>query len=196
MAANMANILHAVHNTHASDNTKYHCLYMYFFMGLRKVKLANLFSKAEATIATWIYRFENGEGKSQFIIGVQRKQRDTVYHKYGLDKRKWLVELYKKSPTLYLDEAKGKFDRQFRTHISVTCVWVILKEAGLSWKVLERRAIQICERDIIRFCDELSSFGWVVQNLVFLDEVSANCVHNKYRFLLTIEICYVREGMV
>jgi hypothetical protein len=24
------NILHAVHKTHASDNTKYHCIYMYF----------------------------------------------------------------------------------------------------------------------------------------------------------------------
>lgn len=49
---------------------------------------------------------------------------------------------------------------------------IILHDAGLTWKVLERRALQINQDDILRFCKELMSFPWLIQNLVFLDEVS------------------------
>lgn len=47
-----------------------------------------------------------------------------------------------------------------------------MREAGLTWKVLERRAIQINNEEILRFTKELHSFPWILQNLVFLDEVS------------------------
>lgn len=48
----------------------------------------------------------------------------------------------------------------------------ILHEACLSYKVLERRAVQIQLTEIHRFCAELRSFPWLLENLVFLDEVS------------------------
>jgi hypothetical protein len=49
---------------------------------------------------------------------------------------------------------------------------VILHSSGLTWKVLEVRAIQISKSEVIRFAKELLSFLWLLENLVFLDEVS------------------------
>jgi hypothetical protein len=58
---------------------------------------------------------------------------------------------------------------------------MILTEANLTWKVLERRAIQINEKDLLRFANELLSVPWIIQNLVFLDEVSF-CVLGRGKF--------------
>lgn len=42
----------------------------------------------------------------------------------------------------------------------------------MTWKVLERRAIQIQIDDVVRYACELMSIPWIIQMLVFLDEVS------------------------
>ena len=42
----------------------------------------------------------------------------------------------------------------------------------MTWKCIERRAIQIREDEITRFVRELLSIPWDLSNLVFLDEVS------------------------
>lgn len=42
----------------------------------------------------------------------------------------------------------------------------------MSWKTLERRAIQISEIEIIKFIQELDAIDWDYSNLVFLDEVA------------------------
>lgn len=42
----------------------------------------------------------------------------------------------------------------------------------MSWKALERRAIQIREDDILRFSNEMSCFSWGFEQLLFLDEVA------------------------
>jgi transposase len=158
-------VIEAVKNVHASVNTKQHCIYMYFFLGISKTKLATLFNKAESTIGEWIKRYEDGEG-------LGRKKRDILYVRYGTEKREWLVKLYEKRPILYLDEAKYLFDIHFNSNISKSSISVILSEAKLTWKVLESRAIQINQRDVLRFAKELLSLPWILQNLVFLDEVS------------------------
>ncbi|KAH9136126.1 hypothetical protein AeRB84_018594 [Aphanomyces euteiches] len=51
-------------------------------------------------------------------------------------------------------------------------MWTIIHQFGLTWKVLERRAIQINHQDICRFVSELDSITWSQRNIVFLDEVS------------------------
>jgi uncharacterized protein YgfB (UPF0149 family) len=67
-------VIEAVKNVHASVNTKQHCIYMYFFLGISKTKLATLFNKAESRIGEWIKRYEDGEG-------LGRKKRDIMERK-------------------------------------------------------------------------------------------------------------------
>jgi transposase len=78
---------------------KQHCVYMYFFLGLSKSKLATLFNKAESTFGEWVKRYEDG-------MGFGRKERQVVYLRSGIERREWLVKLYEKRPILFLDEAK------------------------------------------------------------------------------------------
>ncbi|KAH9088311.1 hypothetical protein LEN26_019545 [Aphanomyces euteiches] len=75
-------------------------------------------------------------------------------------------------PLAYLDEAQDAFQQKHGIAISKTSVWQIVHDLGLTWKVLERRAMHVKERDICRFADELSHINWLHQNVVFLDEVA------------------------
>jgi transposase len=159
------NIINQLTSTHASENTKYHCLYMYFFQGISVSDLAKYFLKHHSTIREWIYRYENGEG-------VSLKSRYAVYKNFGLEKRVWIVDLYRRSPVLYLEEAKLKFIENFNASISASTICIILKESGLTWKVLERRALQIKIDDVSRFCSDLINTPWILENLLFLYEVS------------------------
>ena len=120
----MADIIQAVGRMHASPNTKYHCLYMFYFQGLSKARLAKLFHKAESTIADWISKYESGEGAELLTLGVNRKGQDKVYKTHGPERRQWLVELYSSNPTLYLDEAKRKYEKHYASFISVSSVWI------------------------------------------------------------------------
>lgn len=162
----MANlIIHNVRHQHASTNTVYHALYGYYFLGISARNLAEIYGKAISTIYDWIGRYERD--------GVfRRKQREQIYRKFCLEKREWLVNLYRKEPILFLDEARQKFQQHFQISISVSSVCTILHEAGLSWKTIERRAIQIRDSEIVRFVQELLAIRWDLYNLVFLDEVS------------------------
>lgn len=78
----------------------------------------------------------------------------------------------KVNPVMFHDEAAETFYRKFGVKISSSYISTILHEASLTYKVLERRAIQIQISEIHRFCAELRSFPWILENLVFLDEVS------------------------
>ena len=159
-------IRHAVFQERASSNTKYHCLYGYFFLGLSKAKLSTLYSKSPKTIASWIARYEQ-EGSVENPLPIAQIQR-----KFTSVMRQWLLNLYEREPVLYLDEARARFIKRFSISISASTIWTILSQSGLTWKVLERRAIQICYCDIIHYTEELLSIPWLLVNLVFLDEVS------------------------
>ncbi|TPX67036.1 hypothetical protein CcCBS67573_g07622 [Chytriomyces confervae] len=125
-----------------------------------------MFGKVGSTITHWIQQYEEGGG-------TDRAQRETVYKKHGPERRQWLVDLYRKRPVLLLKEAKDLYALQFPgSTVSTSTISYILKEAGLTWKVLERRAIQISQADIVRFTEELMDLPWILENLVFLDEVS------------------------
>ncbi len=55
----MAEILKQVKKKRASKNTKYHCLYGYFYCGLRKATLSRLYGKNKTTVASWIKIFND-----------------------------------------------------------------------------------------------------------------------------------------
>lgn len=155
-----------VKHKQASSNTVYHCLYGYYFLGIKKSKLAHIYAKHRSTIGTWIKNFESTG------CHVRQQNVKNVYKKFSEEKRKWLLSLYEKKPILYQEEAKQLFYDEFQITISGSSISTILHEAGLTYKVFERRAIQMQISDVIRFTNELIETPWLVQNLVFLDEVS------------------------
>lgn len=163
----MADIREKVLNHHASSNTVYHCLYGYYYLGLKKSRLAKIYAKHPSTIANWINLYE----RNKFFT---RKERTKVYLRFGTDERAWIVNLYKKNPVLYLDEAKFKFMQHFQKSISTASISRILLSEGYTWKVLERRAVQLRQQEIYRFFTELSEVKWDIHNLLFLDEVSCD----------------------
>lgn len=160
----MSMILHKTTKQHASSDVVYYCLYGYFFLGLRKSKLAIMYNKNKSTISRWIKKYlENG-----FYSRSETKK----LGKFNDDQRNWLLNLYNKNPMMYLHEAKFYFVRKFQLPISASSICRILHHAGYTWKTLERRAIQIREDDITRFFFEMSSIKWDLSALTFLDEVS------------------------
>lgn len=160
----MAPVITEVRHKHASINTIMVCLYNYYIHGTSVKRLAKIFVKDQATIVNWIEKFKKGGEYA-------RKQKRIVYHKFGQTKRDWLVGLYLKKPILYLREAQVLFKEEFGTSISLASVSTILREANLTYKTLQRRAIEIQTKDIQRFSDELNGLVWLPHNLVFLDEV-------------------------
>lgn len=158
-------MLENVEHRQASTNTKYHCLYGYFFLGLSRSQLAVIFRKAKTTVSAWIQAYQ----ADHTLSTVQRAK---VFRKFDEHKRNWIVELYRKYPILYLDEARQRFMNHFGVTISASSVCNILHAYGMSWKALERRAVQIRQDDILRYTNELSCFVWSFDQLVFLDEVA------------------------
>lgn len=156
---------HEIHRKHASSNTVYHCLYGFYVLGLPRKTLATIYGKTAATIGNWIRHYETHGSFS-------RKIRESVYRKFSLEMRTWIVELYRKEPVLFLDEAKMRFEFKFNMPISVASICRILHSENFTWKCIERRAIQIRQHDILEYCAELSCIRWDLYNLVFIDEVS------------------------
>ncbi|XP_062704702.1 uncharacterized protein LOC134287015 [Aedes albopictus] len=161
----MSNIIwHNVRRQRASLNTKYHCIYGFFFLGLSRQQLCEIYGKSKSTVSAWISSY-----KQHGVLA--KKERQLVYRKFGTAKRQWIVKLYMSEPTLFLDEAQKRFFHKFGTPISRSSVVRILHAEGMSWKKLERRAMQIRNADISKYCEELS-FQWDLPNLVFLDEAA------------------------
>lgn len=101
-----------VKKMHASENTKYHCLYNYYFLRKKKIKLAKMYCKSPATIAQWIQQFEEHR--------TLKKQtaRKTVYKKFSAVKREWLVNQYKIYPVMFHDEAAELFYTKFLVYFN------------------------------------------------------------------------------
>ncbi|OWZ16564.1 Serine/threonine-protein kinase [Phytophthora megakarya] len=160
----MASIQQAVNGRHASTNTIMHALYGYFYLGLSKLRLATIYNKHINTISNWIQRIESDSDYHR--RSTKRNGQLTV------EQREWLLDFYTRNPVAFLDEAKTAFEDKFTRFISISTVWRALRQHGLTWKVLERRAMNIKECDIVRFTLELSTIKWCQMNIQFLDEVS------------------------
>lgn len=149
----------------ATENTVYHALYGYYFLGLTKTKLAKIYRKHISTITSWVSKYAaNGF--------FSRKKYERDVKKFGVEKIDWILKQYEKKPTLFLGETKQMFEQTFGLTISASTVCRILHHAGLTWKTIERRAIQIRSADIVRYWQELASLLWDFHCLLFLDEVS------------------------
>lgn len=164
-----ASLLKTNLSNQASAETIYHCLYGYYFLGIKKNELARIYAKSKSIVANWIENFEK-EGHVERKKGVV----DEIYRKFDETKRRWLLNLFKEKPILFQREAAQLYFRKFNQTISTSSISIIRHKEGLTWKVLERRAIQIREQDVARFYREMSEFDWYLHNLVVLDEVSCD----------------------
>lgn len=158
-------IIHNVRHKQASTNAKYYCLYDYYFLGLSRTHLATLYHKSKTTISSWITAYERDGA-------LTKSQKNILFRKFDETKRRWILDLYEKRPVLYLDEARQLFANRFGMTISASSICNILHAHGMSWKALERRAVQIRQEDIRRYSNELNSLNWDLEQLLFLDEVA------------------------
>ncbi|RHY27054.1 hypothetical protein DYB32_007083, partial [Aphanomyces invadans] len=126
--------------------------------------LAIVYNKTECTVGNWIMVYQQTGGYQRTHTATDKK--------FTAAQKQWLLDFYDRHPLAYLDEAQSAFKRVQRVDISKTSVWRIIQSVGLTWKVLERRAMHVKERDVFRFAEELSYIDWNHQNIVFLDEVS------------------------
>ncbi|KAG9404921.1 hypothetical protein AC1031_005125 [Aphanomyces cochlioides] len=149
---------------HASPNTIAHALYAYYYIGMKKTDVAHVFHKSPTTVSNWIARHESRGHLSR--KDTRRVSLFTPEH------RSWIISFFERRPMSFLDECKHAFESKFRQTISTSTIWSIIHKHGMTWKVLERRAMHIRENDVHRFFNEMSSLGWAYANLHFLDEVS------------------------
>lgn len=105
--------------------------------------IAENFGKTVATIGNWINRYE------KYGHLYRKKSVDIIYKKFGREKREWILDLYKKQPMIHIDEACVEFLSTFGMKVSCTSVSVILHQAGMTYKVIERRAKEIKFADVM-----------------------------------------------
>ncbi|KAI9347413.1 hypothetical protein DFJ73DRAFT_777509 [Zopfochytrium polystomum] len=80
-----------------------------------------------------------------YFKGLSKAHLSRLYGKSPSTIANWINKFEEngEGPILHLDEAVKRFQERFGVLISVSSVCRILHESGLTWKVLERRAIQI-----------------------------------------------------
>ncbi|OWZ19444.1 hypothetical protein PHMEG_0006309 [Phytophthora megakarya] len=125
--------------THAHSNTVLYCLYGFYEHGLLRKELAHVFTNRETTIDNWIRVCES--------TGTFGRAQTSNPKKFPDDHRKWFCEYYSSNPLAYLDETQDAFQHAYNLSISKSSVWWIKHDCGLTWKVLERRAMHIKEQD-------------------------------------------------
>ncbi|KAF0744340.1 hypothetical protein Ae201684P_018597 [Aphanomyces euteiches] len=131
---------------------------------MKKSRLAVIYRKDEKTIANWIQRYDETGNYQRRSIPANRT--------FSKAEKEWIIAFYHVNPLSFLDEAKSAFTKPFHRTISISHVWTIIHDYGMTWKVLERRAIQIKDQDVCRFVNEMDSICWSQRNIIFLDEIS------------------------
>lgn len=126
-AAHGVHVSEAIESQHATENTKLHALYAYYFIGLKQNQIALLYRKAPSTIGRWIERYERTGAVSRKATESQRK--------YTPEHREWIRDYFLANPLSFLDEAKLAFEINWKNDISLSTIWRILREYGFTRKV-------------------------------------------------------------
>lgn len=152
---------------HATYEVKIHVIYAYIYVGLRLKDVARTFGKPVSTISNWVQRFR--EEKEE---GLLRKEIGNQHRKIFSHHRKWIEDYVFLNPLSYLHEIKKAFEFAF-FDISISSIFRILVDCGITHRIIENRALEIQEEDIGRFVLEINSLAPILpQQLLFLDEMS------------------------
>ena len=122
-------IRHAVFHEHASECTKYHALYCYFFLHKTRAEISYIFGKSPSTISNWIQRYETED-----VLQRHQHDREVIFSK---EMKEWLLQQYSNDPLMYLDKAKQKFMQHWGVSISISSVWRILFSGGFTRKAVQ-----------------------------------------------------------
>jgi transposase len=125
--AHRAGLRQALDRHHASENTRLHALYMFYFLGFKQARIAFFFKKSPSTVSRWIEQYEK--------TGTVSRQNSEKTRKYGPEKREWLRKHFLANPLSFLDEAKVAFELYWNLNISSSTIWRILQEYNFTHKV-------------------------------------------------------------
>jgi transposase len=156
-------LLQVVFHGHAHFEVKMHAVYARIYVGLKFRDIAKAYGKSKSTICNWVKDFrKNGE--------VQRKKGPRKIYK---EHRQWLVDYVHRFPLAYLSEIHQAFVTAYFP-IGISTIFGVLTDAGITKKVLEKRAIEIQENELIRFTLEVNDLSPLPSQLLFLDEMSCD----------------------
>ncbi|KAG1695422.1 hypothetical protein DVH05_020460 [Phytophthora capsici] len=158
----MASIQQAVNAHHALTNTIMHAPDGYFPQGLSKQRLATIYNKHINTISNWISASglaTNTGGAQQSGTGNPRQSSGSGY---------WITT---RGTRLHFSMRRRLRSNTHMLYFDLNGVEA-LRQHGLMWEVLERRAMNIKTNDIVRFTLELNTIKWSQMNIQFLGEVS------------------------
>jgi len=142
------------------------CVYGVLVLRFDKDDMSSLFQVCRSTINRWIKQYEE-EGS------ISRRQSITTPSKLRDCHTDWIVSHISANPLDSLHQIKVLFQEEFRgMTISISSVWKVLSARGFSYQVLERRALQTKRSKICEYAVEFNSLVPLLDQLVFLDEVS------------------------
>jgi transposase len=125
---------------------------------------AEYFGISERTIFNWMSQYKAGNGVRRM------KTKDKSDSKFTEEMKDKIISYYDELPTIYMDEVQVKFRHDFDIDISTAAIHRFLDERGYTRHKLERIAKQRSITEQIRFSEEMRSFKWFPEMLMFLDE--------------------------
>jgi transposase len=157
-----------VFSHHASHDVKVHAVYARLYAGLDLRTVGKAFGKSEATISRWVDQYDKEKER-----GLQKVHGD--HHRVIHDHHKiWIENYVRKRPFSYLNEIQKAFKFSFH-EVSISTIYRILVERGITKKVIEAHAMEIQTEDIFRFKLEMDKiFPFLHCQLLFLDEMSCD----------------------
>jgi transposase len=152
----------------ASFEVKMHAVYCIQFLGFPIRTVAYLFGKGKSSVDRWNRRFvETGT--------VERKMSKEAMGKLGSTHKLWILKyVLFTDPLTYLHELKEKFHRHFGFSVHESTLSRFLVSKGITKKVIERRAMQVRQKDVSRFTSEMNFIQPLQDQLLFLDEMSCD----------------------
>eukprot|EP00734_Pompholyxophrys_sp_LG126_P000251 Pompholyxophrys_sp_v1_NODE_71_length_2433_cov_27.899117.p1 type:complete len:348 gc:universal NODE_71_length_2433_cov_27.899117:1230-2273(+) len=154
-----------IFNQHAPPAVRLHAVYASEVLNIPQKVVGHIFGKSAATICRWVHEFKTF-GKFTSRKGTVGKRKVLQVH------REWIISHINQNPLDFLHEISKKFFSNFNFSLSLNTFFTVLKEAGYSKKVIERRAMEISKLEIARFTHEFNSLRVKFDQLLFLDEMS------------------------
>jgi transposase len=165
-----APIWQVVFGVQASREVKMHAVFMAEFHGVPFRVVAFMFGKSASSVHRWVQKFREFGDVSRKVTREEILASNGKLTKVHKDWLKHFV-LYV-DPLAYLQELQEQFTLEFFFSVHVSTISRALTQMGFTFKVIERRAMQIRDTEISRFMVEVNHVSPFHEQLLFLDEMS------------------------
>merc|ERR1712137_1098698 len=150
------------------ESCKIHAVYCVLALHFKKSDISYVYQVDKSSINRWIKNFKETGSPS-------RKQHKAVSSRFKEYHKASVVRFINSNPLLTLYELKLRVEEEYKSEklfLSPSSVWRILVEKGYSYVVMERRALQSKRSMILAYTLEINSLTPLVEQLLFLDEMS------------------------